>query len=90
MNEMSLLAQGIMGYVWQWARSQKKVPNWLSWAAFGGLAVAVWFWVTPTAGVDVSTDWRKALCAVVSFILGVRGAASTSSDTKAAPATNSK
>ena len=90
MNEFAPVAQIALGYVWQWVRAPKNVPNWVSWGAFAGVSVLLWVWMTDDAGKQLATSWRAAVCQIVSFILAARGAASSSSELKIAPMTNSK
>lgn len=87
--DLALLGQVVLGYVWQWVRSFARVPNWVSWPVMGLSAIAVYVWITPTVVTDWQANWRFAVAGCVSFILAARGAASTTSEAKAAPQTNS-
>lgn len=88
-TELALLGQVVLGYVTQWLRGLKNVPNWISWVGLGIASVAVYVWITPSFDADFKADWRAVVAGGVSFLLAARGGASTSSDTKAAPKTNS-
>ena len=85
-----LLVQGGVGLVWQWARGPKRFPNWASWVVFGLAAVGGYVWATPDALGAFRADWRTALFALASFVLAARGAASSSSEARIAPKTNSQ
>jgi hypothetical protein len=86
---LALLAQTVVGWMWQWARGPKRLPNWASWAVFGGVAVACFWWATPDALPSFASDWRKAIFMLVSFVLAARGAAATAKEAGVAPKTNS-
>lgn len=87
--ELQLIGQAALGYAWQLTRAPKKIPNWMSWMLFGIAAAAIYVWITPSFGGTFHDNWRLALAGMASFLLGARGAASTSSDAKVAPKTNS-
>lgn len=87
--ELYLVGQVVLGYVVQWARSFKNVPNWASWGFLGLASVGVFIWVTPDFFTSFKTDWRTVVAALVSFILATRGGAATSKEAKLAPETNS-
>lgn len=87
-TELALLGQVVLGYATQWLRGLQKVPNWVSYAGLGIASILVYVWISPNAMPDFKADWRAALAGLVSFILASRGGASVSSDTKAAPKTN--
>jgi hypothetical protein len=88
-TDLALLGQLVLGYVMQWARSFKNVPNWATWAVFVAASIAVYVWITPTVVTDFTGNWRTAVAACVSFILATRGVAATTKEVKAAPPTNS-
>jgi hypothetical protein len=88
-TELMLMAQAIMGYVWQWTRGLKKVPNWVSWTIFGLSAMLLYVFATPGFEETFAKSWRTALAGMISFLLAARGAASSSSDATVAPKTNS-
>lgn len=77
----------LLGYVWQWARAHKAIPDWLSWVAVGSACVAAYVWATP--GWQYA-DWRGTLLSLYGFVLAARGAASTSKDVLLAPPANTK
>lgn len=86
--EIELLAAMILGYAVQWARGPKHLPNGLSWIAVAVLGAGLWFWMTPGAVSAFMTDWRRALVALVMFVLASQGAARGSADAKTAPKTD--
>lgn len=88
-TELALLGQIVLGYLLQWARGFKNVPNWLGYVIMGVTCVAVYVWITPGSLEAFKADWRAALAAVVSFILATRGGAASAKDAKVAPPTNS-
>jgi len=87
--ELYLIGQVVLGYVMQWARSFKNVPNWVTWGLFGLASIGVFVWVTPDFFTSFKSDWRTVIAALVSFILATRGGAATSKEAKLAPPTNS-
>jgi hypothetical protein len=89
MQDLNLLGMALLGYSWQWLRALKNVPNWASWALMGVVAAGVYVFITRDFALQFHTSWRDALAGLATFILGARGAASTSSDTGAAKPTNS-
>jgi hypothetical protein len=78
-----------MGFVMQWARAVKGIPNWLSYLVLGLATVAIYWWMTPDALDIWHTNWRLFVAQLVSFFLAARGGASIAKDSKAAPATDS-
>jgi hypothetical protein len=90
-QEMLLVGSGVMGFLIQrLARAPKSVPAWVTWAVIVVAGVAVYVWATPDFGNIFAANWRMALAGAVGFLLQVRGSASTASDTKVAPATDSR
>lgn len=85
---LQLFAATALGWVWQWARSPKKFPNWASYTLFGLAGALLWFWATQDAAKLLAADWRVAIFMAVSFIQQARGGAAMSKDANAAPATN--
>ena len=85
-----LALAGAIGFVWQWARAPKNLPNWISYAMAGLLTAGAWFFVTKDAGSVIVHDWRSAVAGIITMYMTSRGAASTSADVKAAPKTDSK
>lgn len=88
-SDIALLGQVVLGYLWQWARSFQRVPNWVSWSVMGLAAVGVYVWITPSIVGDFTASWRAALAGLVSFILAARGAAAGAKEVNVAPKTNS-
>ena len=88
-SDLALLGTAVLGYIWQWARSFQRVPNWVSWIVMGLAAVAVYVWITPTVVTDWHESWRTAIAACISFILSARGAAAVAKESKSVPPTNS-
>ncbi len=88
-SDLALLGNAVLGYLWQWARSFQRVPNWVSWTVMGLAAVAVYVWITPSVVTDWTANWRTAVAGCISFILAARGAAAMTKEVKAAPPTNS-
>ena len=86
--ELMLIAQAVLGYVWQWTRALKKVPNEVGYAVFGVTAVLVYIFATPDFGKTFHASWRTAIAGTFSFLLAARGMAGTSSDTKLAAKTD--
>jgi hypothetical protein len=86
---LALFVQAALGWLWQWARAPQRIPGWASWTVFGLAAIAGYGWATYNVVESFQHDWRNALFLMVSFVLAARGAASASSDAKAAPKTNS-
>jgi hypothetical protein len=82
------IAAGI-GYLWQWARGPKKIPNWLGYIVAGAVTIGAWVWVTPDAEKIVNANWRQAVAGIIGMYLTARGTASASSEAKIAPKTNS-
>jgi hypothetical protein len=90
-QEIQLLGGAVMGFLIQrLARAPKAVPAWVTWAVIVVAGVAVYVWVTPDFDKIFSANWRMAVAGAVGFLLQVRGSASTASDTKVAPATDSR
>ena len=87
--ELMLIAQAALGYVWQWTRALKKVPNEVGYGVFGVSAVLIYIFATPDFGKTFHESWRTAVAGAFSFLLAARGSASASSDTKVAAKTNS-
>jgi len=87
--ELNLLGQAVLGYVWQWLRAIKNIPNWASWAVAAVASAGVYVFVTKGFGEAWQADWRAAVAGMLSFILAARGTASTSSETGIAKPTNS-
>mgnify|MGYP001568097911 FL=1 len=88
-NEVTVLANLMTGYAWQWFRAPKKLPNWLSPVGMVLMLVGVYAWVTPDFGKTFAADWRGALAGLVGFGLASRGTARVASTTGAAPKTDS-
>jgi hypothetical protein len=87
--DITLLAEAVLGVVFQWAAfAPKKVPNYVAWIGLAVSTAALWYWMTPDAQVQLATDWRKAVAAMVSFLLAAKGAGSTAKALGIAPATN--
>lgn len=87
--ELALSAQLVLGYVMQWARSFKNVPNWVTYAVIGVGALGCFVWATPDFTTQLKADPRTLGAMALSFFLATRGSAATSKDAKAAPPTNS-
>jgi hypothetical protein len=88
-QDYALIAQVLMGYVWQWARGITRIPNWATYSVAGGLAAACYILITPDFGTQFATNWRGAVFGAISFYLASRGGAAVAKDAKAAPPTNS-
>lgn len=86
--ELMLVAQGVLGYIWQWTRAPKKIPNGVSYAIFGVAAAVAYVYATPTFGDTFQGNWRTAIAGLVSFVMSARGFASGSSDAGLAAKTN--
>ena len=79
-----LAAAAALGYVTQLVRAVDKIPNWASYALIG-VAGSLIYWFFNRTGVG-GEDWGAGL---VMFLLATRGTASTVSEAKMAPKTNS-
>ncbi len=90
-QELQLLGGVVIGWlVQQFARAPKSIPAWVSWAGIGLAGVGVYIWVTPDVGKVFAENWRVGVAGLITFLLQIRGSASTSSDVKLAAATDSK
>jgi len=90
MNPFEPIGVAAMGYAWQWTRAPKNVPNWLGYVIFGGLSIAVWYWVTPDAAAQVAGDWRSSVLKIVMLGASARGISAISAETGLAAKTDSK
>lgn len=79
-------AATLLGFLWQWMRGPKSVPDWLSWLGFGLAAAALYVWQAPTVSQQ---DWRVTGLGLYVFVMAARGSASTAGDIKIAPKANS-
>ena len=90
---MELLINMIVGYLMQWMRAPKAIPNWMSYAVLTVASLALYAWMTPTAATEFAHDWRSALTNAVVTIsqlwLTARGTAHTAALVGAAPKANS-
>jgi len=77
----------ILGVLFQAARAQKSVPNAVAWLGLGVACIGAYIWATPAW---MAMDWRVSLLALYGFVMAARGAASTSKDVGAMPASNTK
>ena len=90
-EELRLLGGMVIGFLVQrFARAPKTVPQWVSYAAITVAGVGVYIWITPDISKVFSENWRAALAGLITFLFQIRGQASTSSDVKVAPATDSR
>lgn len=79
----------VMGFVLQWAKGPKKVPTWVAYAVFGGIAVAAFAWQTPGIEKLAVQDWRKAVSLLAVFLVGIEGFTATFRKIGIAPKTDS-
>jgi uncharacterized membrane protein AbrB (regulator of aidB expression) len=90
-QELQLLGGVVIGWVVQkFARAPKSIPAWVTWVGIAIAGVGVYIWVTPDVGKVFAENWRAGLAGLITFLLQIRGSASTSSDTRLAPATDSR
>ena len=90
-EELRLVGGMVIGWLVQkFARAPKAIPSWVSYAAIGVAGVLVYIWITPDVSKVFAENWRAAVAGLITFLFQIRGSASTSSDTKLAPATDSK
>lgn len=86
-SELAPVAQMLMGYLVQWTRGAKAIPNWVGYAVLVVGTIAIYGWMTPDFSKLYHTNWRLLVAQMLSFFLAARGSASLSSDAKAAPKT---
>ena len=82
-----IIAGIVVGYTMQWAKAIKKIPDPLVYLCAGIVGLAI-YWLASPAGIPKG-HVRDFIWTGIAFLFTIRGAASISSDTKAAPKTNS-
>jgi cyanate permease len=91
-SEYALLGQLALGYVGQWFRALKNVPNWMVYTGMGIGSLAIYMLIV-SPPIEITHDGkalRQLSAGFVSFLLAARGGAGTAKDAKLAPATDSK
>ena len=88
-SEIQIVAASLLGWVLQWARAKKNVPQWMSYAGLVLAALALYVWMTPEFLAALQANWRSTVGGFIMFAMAGRGAASASRDTKLAPKTDS-
>lgn len=86
---IAMVGAGVLGWMWQWVRAPKKIPNWVGYAVFSATAVGLVFWAVPDFEELIVQNWRSALITAVLVLQSIRGSAAAAKDAKAAPPTNS-
>ena len=85
--QTQIIAGVIVGYVMQWARGFKRIPDPVVYLAAGIAGLTIYWLASPTAiphGQIKNFIWSG-----LSFLFVIRGVAGTSGDTKIAPKSNS-
>ena len=85
--QTQIIAGLIVGYVMQWAKGIKRIPDPLVYLGAAIVGITIYWLASPTeiphGGI------RNFIWSGIAFLFTIRGAASTSADVKAAPKTNS-
>jgi len=84
--QTQIIAGLIVGYVMQWARGFKRIPDPLVYLSAGIVGITLYWLATPEAvphGQIKNFIWSG-----IAFLFTIRGVAGASADAKAAPKTN--
>jgi hypothetical protein len=85
--QTQIIAGLIVGYIMQWARGIKKIPDPLVYVGAGLVGLAIFWLATPNA--IPAGHVKDFIWSGIAFLFTIRGVAGASADAKVAPKSNS-
>ena len=84
--QTQIIAGVIVGYVMQWARSLKRLPDPLVYVLTGVVGLTIYWLATPEAIPHGGI--KDFIWSCIAFLFTIRGVAGASADARAAPKSN--